>query len=273
MSTEKWSPHGVLFAGKTEASVPVTFEELAPDNSLKRFIACYWSMSWNLPDQERLTILAVPSGSFNLIFNRDHPTDWQGYLTGIRKSAHPFEVKGRGSNTGVRFAPGGFSAFSRDSAANLADQSLPVAQVLPNFRDEVMARILSAQNLTEMKIAIEPTLSSSIVNDHKQDFVLLDAFFSILAERDGPIDLSDIVSTLKTNIRTLQRLFEQRVGVSPKTILKTKRFQSVANSLISGKEIDWADFALEMGYYDQSHLINDFKAITGVSPRDFQLKE
>lgn len=273
MSTEKWSPYGVLFSEKENTRRPIIFSELAPDDTLKSFVTCYWSMSWDLPAQETLKILVVPSGSFNLIFNRDHPGEWQGYVTGIRKSAYHLELKGRGRNTGVRFTPGGYSAFTKVAAASLIEQSFAVSLVLPHFQENVMTNILDSKNLPDMKKHLEPVLNSSLVNYQKEDFELLEAFFSILAKHDGPIELADMASTLQTNLRTLQRLFEQRVGVSPKTILRTKRFQSVANSLISGKTIDWADFALEMGYYDQSHLINDFKAITGVSPRDIMRKE
>jgi AraC-like DNA-binding protein len=33
---------------------------------------------------------------------------------------------------------------------------------------------------------------------------------------------------------------------------------------------DWAQLALDLGYFDQTHLINDFKSIVGYSPTEYR---
>jgi AraC-like DNA-binding protein len=38
----------------------------------------------------------------------------------------------------------------------------------------------------------------------------------------------------------------------------------------SGSRLDWSQVALELGYFDQAHLINDFKSIAGHSPAEYQ---
>jgi AraC-like DNA-binding protein len=72
------------------------------------------------------------------------------------------------------------------------------------------------------------------------------------------------------------------VGLTPKLLCRTLRFQQ-ARALAEEAErrsfalpeqehpavIDWADIAIACGYYDQSHLINDFQKLSGLSPAEY----
>jgi len=49
-----------------------------------------------------------------------------------------------------------------------------------------------------------------------------------------------------------------------------KRFPDVASEIANGTPFNWADLALKAGYYDQSHFINDFRQVIGISPQDYQ---
>ncbi len=68
--------------------------------------------------------------------------------------------------------------------------------------------------------------------------------------------------------RTLQRLFREYVGVSPKWVLQRIRLHEAAERMAEG-EGDWPRLALELGYFDQAHFIKAFKAVIGRSPADY----
>jgi AraC-like DNA-binding protein len=70
--------------------------------------------------------------------------------------------------------------------------------------------------------------------------------------------------------RTLQRLFNDYVGASPKWVIRRYRLHDAVKRLRTGEALDFAQIALELGYFDQAHLINDFKGIIGYSPTQFQ---
>jgi AraC-like DNA-binding protein len=80
-------------------------------------------------------------------------------------------------------------------------------------------------------------------------------------------DLADQTGISK---RSLQRLFREYVGVPPKWVIRRYRLHELIERLEAGDPLDWPDLALELGYFDQAHLINDFRAITGYSPADYQ---
>lgn len=64
-------------------------------------------------------------------------------------------------------------------------------------------------------------------------------------------------------------MFVKHVGITPKAYLKIMRFQKAVGEIEKGPDIDWAKLALDCGFYDQSHFINDFKHFSGFTPEDY----
>lgn len=81
--------------------------------------------------------------------------------------------------------------------------------------------------------------------------------------------VEDIVQEFDMNKRTLQRLFNRYVGVSPKWVIKRYRLQEVVELMEKGAVSNWPKLAQDMGYYDQAHFIKDFKAMIGKSPEEY----
>ena len=78
--------------------------------------------------------------------------------------------------------------------------------------------------------------------------------------------LADIAGV---SIRTLQRMFTTYVGLSPKTVIQRHRLLDVAAASNAGERVDWSALSTELGYYDQSHLIRHFRAMTGRAPASY----
>ena len=66
--------------------------------------------------------------------------------------------------------------------------------------------------------------------------------------------------------RTLQRLFADYVGVSPKWVMRRARLHEAAERADSGEPVDWTSLASDLGYADQAHLTRDFTVTIGVPP-------
>lgn len=68
--------------------------------------------------------------------------------------------------------------------------------------------------------------------------------------------------------RTLERLFRDSVGFSPKRLCRIVRFQRVLREVRLRPQA-WVDIAVRCGYFDQAHLIRDFRELSGDSPAVF----
>lgn len=64
-------------------------------------------------------------------------------------------------------------------------------------------------------------------------------------------------------------LFRGQVGVSPKQYLKIMRFQKAVCAIENHEFLSWSQLALERGYYDQAHFIQDFKHFSGFTPHEY----
>jgi AraC-like DNA-binding protein len=64
-------------------------------------------------------------------------------------------------------------------------------------------------------------------------------------------------------------LFRQQVGVTPKQYLKIMRFQRAVHAIECSPIIRWSGIAQECGYFDQAHLIHDFKFFSGFTPSEY----
>ena len=64
--------------------------------------------------------------------------------------------------------------------------------------------------------------------------------------------------------------FKAQVGVSPKRYCRIRRFQQAVARAHRGRPVDWAQVALDCGYYDQSHFIHEFRAFSGLTPTAYQ---
>ncbi len=64
-------------------------------------------------------------------------------------------------------------------------------------------------------------------------------------------------------------LFKKYVGLTPKGFQKIMRFQKVVKDIESVKTINWTQLALDCGYYDQAHFINEFKTFSGYNPQQY----
>jgi len=75
-----------------------------------------------------------------------------------------------------------------------------------------------------------------------------------------------LVAATGIEVRALQRLFREYVGVSPKWTINRYRLHEALERIAAGEAVDWSALALDLGYFDQAHFIRDFRRLVGVSP-------
>jgi transcriptional regulator GlxA family with amidase domain len=82
----------------------------------------------------------------------------------------------------------------------------------------------------------------------------------------GQVRVEALASSLGVTSRHLERGFRRHVGLSPKALCRLARFHHVRSLLARASRPVWAHLACECGYYDQAHLIRDFRHFTGQTP-------
>lgn len=89
------------------------------------------------------------------------------------------------------------------------------------------------------------------------------------AQRLESRNVLSVADELGVSERHLRRVFHEVVGLSPKTFFKLMRFERALNAAKDSRDSSWSDIAVDAGYYDQAHLIADFRSIAQATPREF----
>lgn len=99
---------------------------------------------------------------------------------------------------------------------------------------------------------------------------LLRELISLIEQREG-LTVRDLEKAcgVRLNYKWLERNFKKYIGVSPKDYLLLRRFLNAYRSLGSLSSKTLLQTALEHGYYDDNHLIKDFRNFSGQSPKAF----
>jgi transcriptional regulator GlxA family with amidase domain len=64
-------------------------------------------------------------------------------------------------------------------------------------------------------------------------------------------------------------LFRKEVGLKPKQFHRLYRFRRVIDAVQGRTNVDWTDIGLFAGYFDQAHLIHDFREFSDLTPEQY----
>ncbi len=96
-----------------------------------------------------------------------------------------------------------------------------------------------------------------------------DRSYDLIIRKGINTTLHDITDELQVSERTLQRRFRDRLGATPKMLIRLIRINFLWETTSKGGNIDYQDMVFLGSYFDQTHMIKDFKSITGETPRAF----
>ena len=233
----------------------------APD--LATWIDHYWMVYWDLRDLPPRLVETLPHPNVHVVFEKPESKAW-----GVATSKFSRMLEGQAHAFGIKFTPGGFFPFFRKPLSSLANTSIAVSDVFGSDVDALESFILSSEDEDAMTAAADAFLLRRMPPPDEKVNLARQLVDRILREREL-LTVEDLAARSGINVRSLQRLFHQYVGVSPKWVIRRYRLHELLEQMHSGKKLDWAQLAVELGYFDQAHLIRDFKSITGFAPTEY----
>jgi AraC-like DNA-binding protein len=179
-------------------------------------------------------------------------------------------IIGPGGNVklfGVRFQPFGAYCFLRVPMAIFADRTDGLDLLMSEGESALRDSLLEAETFAGQISAFETEVGLRIANvsavDHRLAYAVR-RFGDI-----GGAKVSSLAAEIGWSERKLERDFAKYVGLSPKIFGRVSRFSSMVRALESHGPLGLIDHTHEYGYYDQSHMINEFREFSGESPTAF----
>ncbi|NGZ77268.1 AraC family transcriptional regulator [Saccharibacillus alkalitolerans] len=237
-----------------------------PSPKLAGFVRHYWTVEWDLTDAEPYRQDVVPNPCVNLVIE---PGRTFGFPPSPSRFSKP--LSGQGRVFGVKFRPGGFYPFYRESLAELDGRPIPVDRIIAASGAELERALAESDDSGMVALLDRLLLDASPVMD--AETALLHDMTRRIAEDRELTKVDGLCAAFDIEKRTLQRLFSRRIGLAPKWVIRLHRLQEAADALErggpNGSRPILLDLSHELGYHDQAHFIKDFKAVVGVTPEAY----
>ena len=175
----------------------------------------------------------------------------------------------------VVFKPGGFYRFFDICDGEMRNDCFKMDEVIGGTMRQIESQMDDSLSMEERVRIIDQFLLKRFYG--KRGIMSNDdtanAVKSIIAKR-GNVKVHEISKEFGISGRTLERQFKERIGLSPKEFSNIVRFEHVLKNISSmdssaRPKLDWHDLVESYGYYDQSHLIDEFKAATTFTPEAY----
>lgn len=233
------------------------YREHAPPAHLAAAVECFWTYDTG-PGQGPQRVL--PDGCEDIVFL---PESARLAAVGAMTRAEVYEYARTQTVAGVRFRPSMARPALGVAASELTDSMVDLAD-LWGARGAALQRRMSGARDGRASVEMLARELAPVERTGEQRMVLW------VAEHGGRVRLDDLARFAGLSQRHLRRVFLEQTGLSPKLFCRVVRFRGVVERLAgAAAPPDWAELALEHGFYDQSHLVNEFRALSGVTPGQF----
>jgi AraC-like DNA-binding protein len=171
----------------------------------------------------------------------------------------------------VAFLPHGFADLFRYDASTVVDQ-LPDFSSLFREEEEFLYNKMAAAPDFESMVEVANSFFLARLPAVDNSRQMIEAVERIV-NSNGLIDVKQLANEVNMSLKTLERHFRTRVGVSPKMYARFKRFHYALRLLNDPVPKSWLDIAHECGYYDQAHFIKEFRRFTNRNPSSFSVMD
>jgi len=251
----------------------VEFQRHRPGPPLTQYVAYLWSLR-DAPSHS--TEWIVPSGTLELVVNLDedavrifdpssaaHRQYSGATVSGAYKRFFVIDTRQHASIVGVHFRPGGALPFLGVPPGTLADRHIDLETLWGRSAMLLRERLCAATTSGARFALLEQALRTRLTGVHRTHPAVPSALESLA--RPG-VTVGEVAVNVELSRRRLIEVFTAEVGMTPKRLSRVLRFQRLRTLMCRAGTADWAQLATACGYFDQSHMINDVRELTGMSP-------
>ncbi len=240
--------------------------EQRPGRDFNELIEKVW-MAPKSGGQGWRTYEILPDGNFDLLFVLSE-TGCRVLYTGPYTELRRVRLFDRYEYFCVRFRPGRMPRVFDVAASDLVNSWAMLPKILGTSVDEVGEPIFRAGDLDTKRKLIEDFFRKAALELSLPKGPFLQ-YAAAVDAAGGVIRVDELANQAGVTTRTLERMFLEHTGLSPKTFARMIRFQNVLARLKTRSFPSLVDLAVDCGYTDQSHFIKEFKALSQRLPTEF----
>ena len=244
---------------------PPEYVEYRPHPRLGALIDCYWS--YCAPSINRLAMQkpVIPDGCVDIIFDLNPSAPLRCFAIGAMTK--PIQNQ-KPRLLGVRFHTGMARSFFKMPMHHLTDLMVDASPLL-NDRSHTLSDRLAEETSQQDRISL---LDQFFL--HQMDGLAplerpLAEALRLIRQADGRCTVQQISDAVGWSRQHFSRKCLHSIGITPKFLMQVLRLKKTM-ALHAGEQFcGWSQLSIEGGYFDQSHMIGEFKKMTGLTPIDF----
>ncbi|MDR0743038.1 MAG: helix-turn-helix domain-containing protein [Prevotella sp.] len=249
------------------------FQIIEPSPLLAPYIKQYWFLKTDNELQTARRI--IPNGCVCLHFHRggairslsDNKLQPSAFIAGQQNDYLNFLLPETTDIISVVFQPHGAKAFFSMPIHEFLGVMAPVDDMGDPALCELQDRLMNTLDNQACVQDIEAFLMKRLHITKEYNYRRMDAV--IRAVEGGEMNVDNLCRTSCLSYRQFKRVFFEYAGINPKDFLRIIRFQKMLSLWQSQPQISFAHLAYDSGFYDQSHLINEFKVFAGYTPNEY----
>ncbi len=211
----------------------------------------------------------VPTGMMSLIFHRGnrllsvqenelHP---RAFLSGQEKKFADLKYDGQVNMISIVFHPAGVRAFFSLPINRISGLRLTAGDMEDKELRKLENSLISTENDGLCVLLIEQFLLKRLTRLAQYNLKRIET--SIRLINSGQTDIARLADAACLGTKQFNRIFSEHIGANPKEFSRTIRFQRALHILGNNPQISLTALACECGYFDQSHMIKEFKIFSG----------
>ena len=173
----------------------------------------------------------------------------------------------------VVFRPFGMSRILNTSAVELKDKIVDLPSVIGNSANTLYHLLSDEMPHVQMVESLNHFFGKLIKNFETRLYPMVMAATDWIIARNGIFKAEELIDFTGYQQRTIERAFQTLVGIAPKKLGNIVRLHHFLGEIKgTGKQYNFTQNVFEAGYFDQAHLIREFRKITGLTPTTYHVK-
>lgn len=233
-----------------------------PTGPLARYVESMWYARIDCPQH----LLLLPAGKLEVVIplDREGPSDQP--LMQFQRTAPTAQALGPSRTLGITFYAHGLRAFCTDALSDFsAQEAMPLRDLWPQPIDGWLEQLHQAQSVAQKFRVMESALCRALQPPRMHAERIKQAI-GLLSDPFTARTVPEVAQDVGMGPRQFQQVFRENTGLTPKMYARVMRFRAAARLMRRRGSTRWTETAALCNYFDQAHLVRDFRDFSGMTP-------
>lgn len=222
----------------------------------------YYQFKMNENSSDSISV--IPDGCIDILFccNQQNPS---ANVCGSVLEKKSINLQANHEYFGVRFFPNQDTKNMKYSLKDIINREVPLADMI-SIDKNIVEEIINKQGFYNKIDSFKQIVKNNLFIDDSSSSIIRYALNRIY-DLKGNIPVNQLAEETGYSARYIRKKFKDNIGISPKLFSQILRFQYSLFLLMKNNQYSVSDIIDVNGYYDQAHLINEFKRFGYLSPK------